>query len=219
MLADPTPCSLKTLDAWRDFWARVDRLSAAELEALAVELCRQQEKAYAPAAEIARRQLVVARAEDDLARELVRVALWLGDLVAYASYPTKAKAFAIDTKVWDVMALDYHDAHRSIEDGIFAINTKYPMNPHERELANRPLFINRGLANRWLRIKPPSSAQQRKTAKAIVKYHKDHRPMRKADFVQAAMDELIGLSRNRAMQLWRDHAPDTWRRPGTKRGN
>jgi hypothetical protein len=156
MLVAPKPCSLTNLDAWRDFWSRVDRLSAAQLEALSVELCHRQETAHSHLVHRVRQQLDAARSEDDLARELVRVALWLGDLVAYASYPTKDKTFTIDTKVWDVMALGYHDAYRSIEDGVFAIDcAKYRANSIERELANRPLFINRGVANRWLRIMQP----------------------------------------------------------------
>ena len=222
MLVDPRPCSLKNLDAWANFWARLRLLRPAELEAKATDLCLRQEKAYAPAVENIQRQLKIARAEDDLARELVRIALWLGDLAAFASYPTKEKAFAIDTKVWDEMALGYHDAHRSIEDGIFAIDcAKYRANAIERELADRPLFIKKDVANRWLRINPPSGAQQRKIANAIIKHHKERhagRPMRKADFIKAAVDELKGLSRNRAMLLWRDCAPESWKRPGTKGG-
>jgi hypothetical protein len=223
MLVAPKPCSLKNLDAWRDFWSRVARLSAAKLEALSVELCHRQETAHYHLVHSVRQQLDAARAGDDLARELVRVALWLGDLTAFASYPTKDKAFAIDSSVWDVMALGYHDAHRSIEDGIFAINcAKYRANSIERELANRPLFINGGVADRWLRIGPPSGAQQCKTAKAIIKHHKVRhgvQPMRKADFVTAAVDALPGLTRHRAEQLWGDHAPEAWKKAGTKKGN
>ena len=213
---------MKNLVAWANFWARVRLLQPAELEAKATELCLRQEKAYAPAVENIQRQLKIARAEDDLARELVRIALWLGDLAAFASYPTKEKAFAIDTKVWDEMALGYHDAHRSIEDGIFAIDcAKYRANAIERELADRPLFIKGDVANRWLRIKPPSLAEQRETAESIIKLHKKrHRgqPMRRADFSEAAVDQLPGLSRHRAKLLWRDCAPESWKRPGTKGG-
>ena len=223
MLVEPKPSSLKNLDPWRNFRERVGQLSASELEAIADELCHRQETAYSPLAKRVRQQLDAAREEDDLVRELVRIALWLGDLTAHASYPTKEKAFAIHPQVWDAMALGYHDAYRSIEEGIFAIDeAKYRANSIERELANRPLFIKRDVANRWLQINPPGGARQRKTAEAIIKHHKDHhgeQPMRKADFVKAAVDQLTGLSPNRAMQLWRDHAPPAWRRPGTKGGN
>jgi hypothetical protein len=203
MLVDPKPSSLRNLDPWRNFRERVGQLSVAELEAIADRFCREQETAYSPLVNCVRQQLDAAREEDDLAGELLRIALWLGDLTAYASYPTKDKAFPIDAKVWDVMAHGYHDADRSIEDGIFSIDYgKYRANTIERELANRPLFINEGVANRWLRIKP-SGAQPRKTAREIIKHFKDHhgeQPMRKDDFVEAAMDELTGLSRNQAMQ-------------------
>jgi putative transposase len=94
MLVDPKPYSLKNLDPWRNFRARVGQLSAAELEAIADELCHGQETAYSPLAKRVRQQLDGAREEDDLARELVRIALWLGDLLALASYPTKDKALA-----------------------------------------------------------------------------------------------------------------------------
>ena len=223
MLVDPTPCSLKNLDAWGTFWARVGLLSAANLETIARELCRSQENAYSPLAASVRQQLNAGRADDGFARELIRIALWLGDLTAYVSYPTKKIAFAVEPTVWDVMALGYHDARRSLEDGIFAINgAKYPANTIERELANRPLFVNRGVANRWLRIRPPSGAQQCKIAKAIIKHHKDRhgvQPMRKADFVTAAVDALPGLTRHRAEQLWGDHALEEWKKAGTKKGN
>ena len=223
MLVDPKPCSLKNLDAWANFWERVRLLQPAELEAKATDLCLRQEKEYAPAARNIRRQLKLARTGDDLDRELVRIALWLGDLTAWASYPTKDKAFAIHPEVWGDMGRDYHDAHRSIEDGIFAIDrAKYRANAIERELADRPLFIKGDVANRWLRINPPSGAQQRKIANAIIKHHKERhagQPMRKADFSEAALDQLPGLSRHRAKQLWRDCAPESWKRPGTKGGN
>jgi len=91
----------------------------------------------------------------------------------------------------------------------------------ERELANRPLFIDGGVSNRWLRIKP-SGVQQRKTARAIIKHYKDQNPkqrMRKDDFIKAVVDQLPGLSREQAKKLWRDNAPAAWKRPGTKKGH
>jgi len=222
MLVNPKPCSLTNFEPWRNFQTRVGELRPAELESIADRLCREREKAYPPLAKCVRQQLAAAREDDDLARELVRIALWLGYLTAYASCPTKDKAFAIHPQVWDVMAAGYHDAYWSIDEGIFALDpAKYRANAIERELANRPLFINEGVANRWLRIKP-SGAQQRKTAKAIIKRYKDQhgeQSMRKADFVEAAVDQLPGLSPNRAKQLWGDHAPAAWRRSGTKRGH
>lgn len=213
MLVDPTPRSLKNLDAWKNFWARVRLLKPAQLEAKAIDLCLQQEKAYAPVASNIRRQLKLARAEEDLARELVRIALWVGDLKAYASYPTKDKAFPIDPEVWGDMGRDYHDAHRSIEEGIFAIDSaRWGPNSIERELANKPLFIAKEGAIGWLRIRP-SLAQQSKIAKAIINQHK---LMRREDFKTAMTDAVPGLSRSRAMQLWREHVPEEWKKPGRK---
>jgi len=223
MLVDPKPSSLSNLDPWRNFQARVGELRASMLEAIANRLCRQQETAYPPLAKCVRQQLAAAREDDDLARELIRIGLWLGDLTAYASYPTKEKVFAIHPQVWDVMALDYHDAYRSIDDEIFAIDeAKYRANSIERELANRPLFIKRDVANRWLRINVFGGAQQRETAKAIIKRHKDQhgeQPMRKADFIKDAVERHPGLIPTKALQLWRDLAPEKWKRPGTKKGH
>lgn len=222
MLVNPKPCSLSNFEPWRTFQAHVDELRPAALEAIADRLCREQEKAYPPLAKCVRQQLAAAREDDDLAREIVRIALSLGDFTAYASYPTKGKAFAIDAKVWDVMAFGYHDACRSIDEGIFAIDlAKCRANKLDPELACSPLFINKGVANFWLEIKP-SGEQQRETAKAIIEHYKDQhgeQSMRRADFIKAAVDQLPGLSPNRALQLWREHAPDAWKRPGTKKGH
>jgi len=154
MLVNPKPRSLSNLEPWRNFQARVCELRPAALEAIADRVCRQQEKAYPALAKCVRRQLTAAREDDDLARELVRISLSLKELTAYASYPTKGKAFAIDPQVWDVMARDYHDAHRSIDEGVFAIDVAKKRGAKTRARARKQTSLHR-----WRRFKPLAADQ------------------------------------------------------------
>jgi hypothetical protein len=144
-----TPClsilclaSFKALIPWKEFTSRLGALSSQQLEAIAVDLLQRQAAVYPQLAGAARRELDAAQVMDDLATELVRVLLWLREQIGYTSCPTDEKAFAIESYVWDRLAFQYHAAYRSIEDGIFAINIHdYRPNSIEREVANRPLFI------------------------------------------------------------------------------
>ena len=43
-----------------------------------------------------------------------------------------------------------------------------------------------------------------------------HKIMRREDFKTAMTDAVPGLSRSRAMQLWREHVPEEWKKPGRK---
>jgi hypothetical protein len=122
MRVHPKPRSFKGLIAWEEFMDRVGTLSSEQLEAIAADLLERQSAAYPPLAEAIRRHLDAAREVDDLQRELIRLALSYHELTALTSYPFNEKAFPIKANLWDGMALSYHDASRSIEDGIFAIS-------------------------------------------------------------------------------------------------
>ena len=56
----------------------------------------RQAVAYASLAKALKKRLAEAKVADDYAAELVRVSLMLGKITAFASYPTKRVAFAID---------------------------------------------------------------------------------------------------------------------------
>jgi hypothetical protein len=198
---NPSPFSLKGFP-WRDFWLSAKLLGPAAHEELTDELIRNQEEAYTPLAAGIRQQIEIAH-QDDRLGELLRAALMLREWTAYASHPTKEKAFAIEAIVWDPFATAYHDLHHSIESGTFAIQAhKFAPNSIVRELANKPLFIKRSFGS-WLR-RPPSMMRRRESAEKIVKDRQDKRgelPMRRADFIKAVMDKLPGLPADGARRL------------------
>jgi hypothetical protein len=88
IMINPTPRSLTGLIRWRDFWDKVKALPSDKLEIRAKDICQRQEVKYKALGRAVRKQLAAARAEDDLALELVRVALSLRELEAFATYPT-----------------------------------------------------------------------------------------------------------------------------------
>jgi hypothetical protein len=220
MLVNPKPRTLKDLIPWGEFWDRVQALSVDELNGIAAGLVARQQESYAPLANAARKQLTAAAAEGVLATGLVRVALSLGDLVAYASYPTKAKAFATEPHVWAMLPSDCFDAESSVVEGVFMLNAESPgIYNLERELAGRPLFMEKKTAYRWLRTGPPSVSQQRAIVLDVIAEFERRHPlgrMKKDDFIKAVVSRHPGLSKELAKRLWRDHAPATWRRPGPK---
>jgi hypothetical protein len=220
MLVDPTPRSLRGLVRWRDFWERAAALPSAQIELKADDLCHRQEAELKAFGRAIRQQLAAAREEDDLARELIRVALQVGELIAFASYPTKQTAFRTERFIWDLMASSYHDIYRSIDDGILALDLRsYRPQTIERELVNRPLFIDKAASNRWLRLRPPSAAAQMQEARQLIQTFRQEYPrrlMRRDDFVETLTAQMPGVSKNRAKQLWAACAPCRWQRPGTK---
>jgi hypothetical protein len=136
------------------------------------------------------------------------------------SYPTKQVAFRTERFIWDLLASKYHDVYRSIDDGILTLDLRsYRPQTIERELVNRPLFVEKAASNLWLRLRPPSGATQMEVARELIRtFRREHpqRRMRRDDFVETITAQLPGVSKNRAKELWAACAPSSWRRPGTK---
>jgi len=220
-MINPTPMSLTGLMRWRDFWDRVNQLSNHQLEIRAEDICQRQEVKYKPLGRAVRKQLAGARAEDDLAIELVRVALQLRELEAFASYPTKRVAFKIESLIWDQISYSLHDVYRSIREGVLALTFKHHgAQSIERELINRPLFVNQDAAKRWLRIRPSPLADQKRASRELIQVFKRDYPrkkMKREDFIQAIRHKFEGLSREQAKRLWAEAAPAEWRRAGVKK--
>jgi hypothetical protein len=220
MLFDPTPRSLKGLIPWENFWKRLVQLPFQHLQSKADEILSRLEAESAPLAKAKRKILAEAETPEEYASELVVIALEWAELTAYVSYPTKDKAFRIKAFVWSTRQISEENAFRSIEDGVLKLDPqKYPPNSLERELANRPLFIERGVASEWFDVRPTSEAMQRETADAVIAEFKSatgNRRMKREDFIVSLMERLPGLSRERAKKLWRERAPPNWKMPGPK---
>ena len=185
---------------------------------LICSLIRKQQATYPSLAACIRQQIENADPDERLAESL-RVALMLKELTAFASHPTQDKAFAIEAIVWDPLAASYHDPQLSIEGGKFALKVhKFAPNSVEREVVNKPLFIKKSSRN-WLRPSP-TFAPKAEVPEKIIKDHKEQHgdvPMRLSDFIEAARALSPRLSGLGAKRLWKEYAPDRWKRPGTKK--
>ena len=98
--------------------------------------------------------------------EIVRVALMVGRITAFAAEPIGGKAFEIKKYAWGLVPLPHHEPSRSIEDGIFGIDrSAYPEGSLDRRLANAPLFVSERQVNEWFKVRSPSKGALRGSAK------------------------------------------------------
>jgi hypothetical protein len=155
--------------------------------------------------------------------ELVTAALMVGRITAFAAEPFGGKAFEIKRYAWGPVSLPHHDTQRSIEDGIFTIDVSpFPSGALDHKLAKAPVFVEEKQVNDWFKLRPPSGAVLRATANQVIADHKracPNRPMRRQDFLDAVKARHATASDRRLKALWKELAPDEWKRPGTKRGS
>jgi hypothetical protein len=219
MFVDPRPRSAFKLIPVREFMELFDALPSEHVETMVIDLLRRQTDAFPAVARNIRHRLDAARARGDFRHEVVRVLLWLGELVAFALAPG-ADCYRVEAFVWDELDPSRHDARESLEKWIFAIRAEpHKPNTIERELANRPILLEGASANRLLEIRPPSLARQSKIARAVIDGFTASHPaerMKKEAFVRAVKRQLPELSKQAIIRLWGQLAPEDWKRPGRK---
>jgi len=165
------------------------------------------------------------RAECDTDRliEVLRAALMVGRVTAFATEPIGGKAFEIRKYAWGPVPLEHHDAERSIGDGIFAVRAgSFRDGSLDRWLANAPLFVGEKQVNEWFKLRAPSSAALRATAVQVMAGHNQAspgQPMRRQDFLGAVRAKHATVSDRQLKALWKETAPEEWKRPGTKGGS
>lgn len=164
-------------------------------------------------------------AEDDEDRriEVVRAALMIGRITAFATEPIGGKAFEIRKYAWGPIPLPHHDTQRSIEDGIFTIDmSPFPSGSLDHKLAHAPLFVEEKQVNDWFMLRQPSRAALRATARQVIADHDracPNHPMRRQDFLEALKETHSSASGRRLILVWKELAPKAWKRPGTKGRN
>jgi hypothetical protein len=222
MLVDTEVIDAKGLVPLRRVVDEVENLPPEQLEMIGDALCAVQEAEYPGIVGRIRAHLEQARADGDLHIQLIRVALSIGELTAHVLRPATDSAYKLSTALWHVTG-SLHNTDRSIEKGFFAIaeiNTDEL--PPLWEIANRPLLVRKREADRLLRIRPPSNAQLRRFAHAIVqecqreKLEKNQKIL-KGDFVKKIMKRLPSCTTTLARRAWKDFVPDSWKRPGRPR--
>ena len=153
---------------------------------------------------------------------LMAEALKVGAIPAYVGYPPSNNCFKIEPFFWNFV-LDDSEAAKSVQEGIApTILKEFEVQMLERDLANRPLFVEETIAKKFLNLRPPSMARLEKEARTIIALHQKRSPgvkMKKIDFLNELEQRCYGCTKERAKNIWRDTAPETWRKPGrpTKR--
>jgi len=153
MLVDPKPRRLRELVPWHEFVWESSQFDASQLREIADELCSRH---AAKTGSRARRELTAADQAGELQRELIRVALELGDFAAFVADPTKNTAFLILPSTWAFAEGVELDVYETIDDGIFALEASaFTPGSLEGELANKPLFVETTTMRNFLGRRPP----------------------------------------------------------------
>lgn len=226
-LVDATPRTLSGLRPWE--WLRerledqdpdgipklmevVVREAANELQPLTLGIEKQIRGAD--------REGELKECEGELAEEALRAALMVGTIKAFAADPIRGKAFAIKSFAWRPVPLPQYDPYGSINNGAFLVDgSVYPAGSLDRLLANAPLFVVEKQVNGWFNLLPPSTASLRRAAETLIASHQRDQPnqrMRRQDFLDTMKKDYPLASGRQLQALWRETAPEKWKRPGTK---
>jgi hypothetical protein len=209
---DPTPNSVEKMLPWSTLTDQLDGLPPAELRGVVNQFIDEELEAVKVLSPIKRG--LAAATDDELAEKYVLAALKIGTIHAHASYPPSNYTYRIEPFFWHFV-IDDADAITAIKKGIvpalFLGNADQSL---ERELANRPLFVEGSTPRSFSKLRPPSEKKLKDTARAIIRSHPDSSRMKKGDFINELMRRCPGCSKNRAARMWAATAPQAWRKAG-----
>ena len=213
---DPKPSDVQKMQTWSDFARQLSDWPLAKLKERRNQLINDQLKSFRPLGLALKRKLE-ACADDELPVVLIAEALKVGAIPAYLGYPPSNNCYKIEPFFWNFVVDDFETA-KSVQEGIApTILKEFEEQMLERELANRPLFIEESIAKRFLNLRPPSEARLVKEAHAIIERHRKRFPgvkMKKIDFINELEQRCYGCAKERAKNIWRNTVPENWRKPG-----
>jgi hypothetical protein len=196
-------------------------LPPEQQERIGEDLCAAQQVEYPTYARVIRCQFDRAKVDGDLPTQLLRVALSMGELLAYVLRPEADTAFGLSRALWHTSG-SLHDADRSIEIGLFAIsNEPYEELQPRWEIENRPLLVEKDDFQQFVRLRPPSLSQVEQASRKFVSDYERQYPgqkPRKRDFIEAIMEVLPTCNKAAAQRAWKNYAPRSWKRPGSPPG-
>ena len=197
----------------------LQKLPRRQLEEIGERLRAKQEAEDPRFVPFIRERLEEGKADGDLATQILRVALAIGELTAFVLRAYTSDAYPLNTSIW-YMVEPLHDTDRSIERGILALRG-YPTEelPAPWEVDHRPILVRKADVRQFLGLRPPSEAQLNRTAKAIIKKFQRTYPgirMKKAAFVDEMLATLCGCLKTRALEMWEQHAQTEWREGGRR---
>ena len=221
-LIDPALVGGNGLVPLRRVLQDIQGLSSEQRNALGDALCTAQEAVHPPFAARTRERLQNAEADGDLDIQLLDVALVLNELKAYALRPNTNSLYGVKSSWWNSIGSSL-EREQSIKGGIWAVNRAvFKEQTPEWEVAHRPLYVMEKVAKRLLQPRPPSEAQLRREAQAIIgAFHAENpgadQKMKRADFVAAIKMRLPGCNTTAALRAWKNFKPASWRDPGRRR--
>lgn len=221
-LVNPEPRSVHGMERITALLRRLEALPLQKLRALGHALVLKHYANFPRVKQKVERDLREAEEDSDLPRLLILEGLIMeGELTAYAYHPPSENCFGVERVVWhSVLRLD--QALGAIENGRApqVLKDRYPAQSIEYELGDRPLFVLKSQTKSFLRVRPPSEANVRRAARAIVREHKksSRQPMIRRDFVAALVESCPGCSQHHARtRAWPAHVPKAWRKGGRRR--
>jgi hypothetical protein len=219
MWVDPDIVDATKMIPLRNLIQELEAMTEAQREAIAENFCAAQELEYPGPVQQIRQYLAQARSDGDLARQIVRAAASINELRVYALRPNTDTAYPLRTLVWS-QAGSLHDVDRSLETGHFAIDPlRFDARSAEREVGGRPLLIEKKMAVRMLRRRPPSKAQALRVGEMIVAEFLRKNPgkvLLKNDFIALFKKSLPGSRTEVARGAWGPCALPQWRRRGAR---
>ena len=217
-LVEAKPRTLSGLTPWESLRERLEDQNPRTLRALLEVVTRDLIDGMHPHSFGIREQYLGVKGER--IEELLKAALMIGTIRAFAADPIRDKASALKMFAWGPVPLTHHDPYGSINSGVFLVDgSVYPAGSLDRRLANAPLFVVEKQVNAWFKLLPPSTASLRRDAETLVADHQRDHPsqtMRRQDFLDAIKKHHPLASGRQLKLLWRETAPEAWKRPGTK---
>jgi hypothetical protein len=142
-----------------------------QLEAIERELLhRQAESTFPKFSKILKRILADIPEADGRAVRVLQAALASQELVAYVLRPNTAEAYKIGSRAW-YMAGDLHDTVETITTGAFHISDRLGRpNSADREVVNRPVFVEQNDAERFLRLRGLSEPHIRQACERAIEH-------------------------------------------------
>jgi hypothetical protein len=218
-LIDPELIEAKGLVPLTKLLEAVEQMPLEQQETIEAELCAAQEAEDPPIARRIRGQLKQARADGDFPIQLILAALSIGKLKVYALRLATDSTYMVRSNYWHAFG-SLHDPERSVKECNFVIDrAHFAEQTAEWEVANRPLFLTEKGYKQFLRCGPPSEAQVRRAAEAIVRQFELQNPdegqkLKKNDFIEMIRKVLPACNKASAMRAWTACAPNSWKRRG-----
>lgn len=192
-----------------------------QLEAIERELLHRQGESDLPKFSKALKRFLAETPEaDERAVRVLRAALASEQLVAYVLRPNTSEAYKVGSTVWHMLG-NLHDIAETITTGALHISDRLGKpNSADREVVNRPVYVEHEDAVEFLKPRGLSEPHIRKACERVISEIDRSNPRgagRKRQFTDLLARDLPTFSARQIGEAWRRYTPLGWRKGGRPR--